>query len=61
MKILLIYLLGSKATETFLNSIRESSSLYDLFNLITDKAKGYEINRRAYLEKLAGDLDLLFV
>ncbi|MBM4177152.1 MAG: hypothetical protein FJ213_13420 [Ignavibacteria bacterium] len=40
---------------------KESSSPHDLFNLITDKAKGYEINRRAYLEKLAGDLDLLFV
>lgn len=50
--------LGKNESRNFLSELNEKSSLYDLFNLVTDKAKKYDLSRRIYLEALAGDLIL---
>lgn len=50
--------LGKNESRNFLSELNEKSSLYDLFNLVTEKAKKYDLSRRIYLETLAGDLIL---
>jgi len=50
--------LGKNESRNFLSELNEKSSLYDLFNLVTDKAKKYDLSRRIYLEAIAGDLIL---
>lgn len=50
--------LGKNESRNFLDDINDDSTLYDLFNLITDKANKYELSKRIYLETLAGDLIL---
>lgn len=49
---------GKNESRNFLSDINDNSSLYDLFNIITDKAKKYDLSRRILLESLAGDLTL---
>lgn len=50
--------LGKNEAKNFLSDLNSNSSLYDLFNLVTDKAKNYDLSRRILLEGLAGDLIL---
>ncbi|MCZ7611715.1 MAG: hypothetical protein M5U17_16350 [Ignavibacterium sp.] len=50
--------LGKNEARNFLSDLNSNSSLYDLFNLVTDKAKNYDLSRRILLEGLAGDLIL---
>lgn len=50
--------LGKNEAKNFLSDLNSNSSLYDLFNLVTDKAKNYDLSRRILLESLAGDLIL---
>lgn len=49
-------LLGRNASQRFLEELKEDSTQYDLFNMITSKAKDYDISKRLYLERIAGDL-----
>ncbi len=49
---------GKNEGRNFLSDINDNSSLYDLFNIITDKSKKYDLSRRILLESLAGDLIL---
>lgn len=50
--------LGKNNGRNFLSDLNANSTLYDLFNLVTDKAKNYDLSRRILLESLAGDLIL---
>jgi len=50
--------LGKNESKFFLSELSEKATLYELFNLVTDKAKKYDLSRRIYLEALAGDLIL---
>ncbi len=50
--------LGKNESKNFFGELKDNSTLYDLFNLVTDKAKKYDLSRRIYLEALAGDLIL---
>lgn len=50
--------LGKIESKNFLDELTEKSTLYDLFNVITDKAKNYDLSKRILLENLAGDLIL---
>lgn len=49
-------LLGKNSSQKFLRELKENSTLYDLFNLITSRAKEYDISKRLYLERIAGEL-----
>jgi len=51
-------LLGQKEAKYILSNIDEDANLYDLFNLITENAKDYDLSKRIYLERLAGELIL---
>ncbi len=53
-------ILGYKKGGYFLGDLqgKENSTLFDLFNFITDKAKQYEPNVRLKLEEVAGDIIL---
>jgi hypothetical protein len=44
------------ATREILSELKLDATKYDLFNLITDKAKGYGLGERLYLERVAGEL-----
>jgi hypothetical protein len=48
--------LGKSEGRNFISNFNSNSSLYDLFNLVTLKAKNYDLSRRILLESLAGDL-----
>ncbi len=48
---MVIKLLGKKEVV-----ITEETTLYDLFNLITAKAKDFDLSKRIYLEKAAGEM-----
>lgn len=50
--------LGKDEGKGFLSELKDESSLYDLFNLVTNKAKRYDLSQRVLLENLAGDLIL---
>ncbi|HMN49629.1 MAG TPA: hypothetical protein PKD67_10865 [Ignavibacteriaceae bacterium] len=50
--------LGKNESKGFLGELNEKSTLYDLFNAITNKAKKYDLGKRVLLENLAGDLIL---
>ncbi len=52
------YMLGGWQGNNLLAGYNWDSSLYDLFNFITDKAKKYDITKRYQLEKLAGEIIL---
>ena len=52
------YILGGWQGNNFLAEYNWDSSLYDLFNFITDKAKKHDITKRYQLEKLAGEIIL---
>jgi len=52
------YMLGGWQGNNFFAEYNWDSSLYDLFNFITDKAKKYDITKRYQLEKLAGEIIL---
>ena len=52
------YMLGGWQGNNLLTGYNWDSSLYDLFNFITDKAKKYDITKRYQLEKLAGEIIL---
>jgi hypothetical protein len=47
---------GRKPSNDFFSELEENATKYDLFNLITHKAKNYNIGERLYLERVAGDL-----
>src|ERR1035438_534518 len=47
---------GRSAGREFLSDLKENATKYDLFNLITEKAKDYGIGERLYLERVAGEL-----
>lgn len=49
-------LLGKNSSQKFLRELQKNSTLYDLFNVITSKAKDYDISKRFYLERIAGEL-----
>jgi len=51
-------ILGSRDGYMFFNNYNMNSSKYDLFNHITDSAKGFNILKRYQLEQLAGKLIL---
>lgn len=44
------------ATREILSELSEDATKYDLFNLITHKAKEYGLGERLYLERIAGEL-----
>lgn len=48
---MVIKLLGKKEV-----NISDETTLYDLINLITAKAKDYDLSKRIYLEKIAGEM-----
>jgi len=50
--------LGKNESKNFFDELNEKSTLYDLFNLVTNKAKNYDLGKRVLLENLAGDLIL---
>lgn len=50
--------LGKNESKNFFGELNEESTLYDLFNLVTNKAKNYDLGKRVLLENLAGDLIL---
>ena len=50
--------LGKNESKNFLSELRETSTLYDLFNLVTNKSKKYDLSKRVLLENLAGELIL---
>lgn len=50
--------LGKNDSKNFFDEINEDSTLYDLFNVVTNKAKNYDLGKRVLLENLAGDLIL---
>ena len=56
------FVLGYKKSNYFLkdfkNGLQPNSTIFDIFNFITDKAKIYEPNTRLRLEELAGDIIL---
>lgn len=49
-------LLGRNSSRLFMEDLKENSTKYDLFNIITFKAKAFDISKRLYLERIAGDL-----
>lgn len=49
-------LLGKNSSQKFLRELKENSTLYDLFNVLTSRAKEYDISKRLYLERIAGEL-----
>ena len=49
-------LLGRNSSQKFLEELKKDSTQYDLFNVITSRAKDYDISKRLYLERIAGDL-----
>jgi len=50
--------LGKYESKNFFSELNEESTLYDLFNVVTRKAKNYDLGKRVLLENLAGDLIL---
>ncbi len=50
--------LGKYESKNFFGELNEESTLYDLFNIVTNKAKKYDLGKRVLLENLAGDLIL---
>lgn len=50
--------LGKYESKNFFSELNEESTLYDLFNVVTHKAKRYDLGKRVLLENLAGDLIL---
>lgn len=50
--------LGKYDSKNFFSEMRKEATLYDLFNVVTDKAKKYDLAKRVSLENLAGDLIL---
>jgi hypothetical protein len=50
--------LGKYESKNFFSELRKEATLYDLFNVVTDKAKKYDLAKRVLLENLAGDLIL---
>lgn len=50
--------LGKNESKKFFDELNEESTLYDLFNVVTNKAKNYDLGKRVLLENLAGDLVL---
>ncbi len=50
--------LGKYESKNFFSELRKEATLYDLFNVVTDKAKKYDLAKRVSLENLAGDLIL---
>lgn len=50
--------LGKNESKNFFGELKEESTLYDLFNVVTSKAKKYDLSKRVLLENLAGDLIL---
>ena len=50
--------LGKYESKNFFSELNEESTLYDLFNVVTNKAKKYDLGKRVLLENLAGDLIL---
>lgn len=49
-------LLGRNSSQLFIEDLKENSTKYELFNIITSRAKEYDISKRLYLERIAGDL-----
>jgi hypothetical protein len=49
-------LLGRNSSHKFLEELTDDSTQYDLFNIISSRAKDYDISKRLYLERIAGDL-----
>lgn len=49
-------IIGKWKSGDFFKNFNWENSKYDLFNLITDKAKVYDVTKRYQLEKLAGEL-----
>lgn len=49
-------LLGRNSSQLFMEDLKDNSTKYDLFNIITARAKEYDISKRLYLERIAGDL-----
>lgn len=47
---------GRHQNKDFFKNFDWKKSKYDLFNLITDKAKVYDVTKRYQLERLAGEL-----
>ncbi|PIP76778.1 MAG: hypothetical protein COW85_12380 [Ignavibacteria bacterium CG22_combo_CG10-13_8_21_14_all_37_15] len=47
---------GKQQSKDFFKGFDWKKSKYDLFNLITDKAKAYDVTKRYRLERLAGEL-----
>ena len=49
-------LIGRRGWMEMLEGLGESGTKYDLFNLITDKAKEFGVGQRLYLERVAGEM-----
>lgn len=50
--------LGKNESKNFFGELKDGATLYDLFNIATNKAKKYDLGKRVLLENLAGDLIL---
>ena len=50
--------LGKNESKNFLSELSETSTLYDLFNVVTNKSKKYDLSKRVLLENLAGEIIL---
>src|SRR5690606_11249953 len=51
-------ILGRSEVANFFKDFNENLTHYELFNLITDRAKYYDLSKRLYIESLAGDIIL---
>jgi hypothetical protein len=49
-------LLGKEGADKFFKEFDTNSTLYDLFNFITERAKNFSLSRRYFIENLAGEL-----
>lgn len=48
--------LGSDKAKKFLADFSPNKTMYDLFNYITERAKGFDLSKRYFLESFAGSL-----
>ena len=48
--------LGKNESKNFFGELKDDSTLYDLFNVVTNRAKNFDLSKRVLLESLAGEL-----
>jgi hypothetical protein len=48
--------LGSDKAKNFLKDFNPNKTVFDLFNYITERAKGFDLSKRYFLENFAGEM-----